>query len=77
VNDCKTAMEKLEEWATPEKPPVPEWRQSFGISIHPVPRGVALMISFVVFSLFLSPGRFIDDSFGLFSVRGTIQLFSP
>jgi len=48
VNACKTAMEKLEDWTTPEKPQVPEWRQSFGISIHPTPKGVALMISSVV-----------------------------
>lgn len=48
INACKNAIEKLEEWTTPEKPPVPEWRQSFDVSIHPVPKGVALMISSVV-----------------------------
>ena len=60
VNACRTAIEKLEEWTTPEKPEVPEWRRSFDISIHPVPKGVALMISSVVL---LSPLTkcFIDD----------------
>ncbi|KAF9654393.1 ALDH-like protein [Thelephora ganbajun] len=45
VNAYKAAIEKLDEWATPERPRVPEWRQSFDISTHPVPKGVALMIS--------------------------------
>jgi len=50
VNACRTAIEKLEEWTAPEKPQVPEWRQSFDVSIYPVPKGVALMISSVILS---------------------------
>jgi aldehyde dehydrogenase (NAD+) len=47
VSSCKTAIEKLDEWATPEKPEVLDWRKSFDISIHPVPKGVVLNISSV------------------------------
>lgn len=41
------AAEQLEEWAKPEKVKVEEWRSSWDTSIYPVPKGVALIISYV------------------------------
>jgi len=76
VNACKTAIEKLEEWATPEKPQLTGWHQSLDVSVHPVPRGVVLTISSVVL-LSLSPEYLVYDRHNLFTVRGTILLFSP
>ena len=76
VSGCKAALEKLEEWAAPVSPQVPEWRQSFDVSVHPVPKGVTLMISSVVL-LFLSLERLVDDNLDLSAVRGTILSSSP
>lgn len=69
-------MEKLEEWTAPEKPKVPKWRQSFDISIHPVPKGAVLMISFVV-TLLLSLEYVTDDRPGMLVVHGTTPSLLP
>lgn len=60
VTACKTTIEKLEEWVTPEKPQLTGWQQSLDVSVHPVPRGVVLTISSVVL-LSLSPGYLVSQ----------------
>ncbi len=47
IRSCLHAAEHLEEWARPEKPIVEEWRSSWDTTIYKVPKGVALIISYV------------------------------
>lgn len=46
------AAEELEEWTKPEKVKVEEWRSFWDTTSYPVPKGVALIISYVSPRLF-------------------------
>lgn len=47
ISSALRAAENLEEWMKPEKPTVEEWRNSWDTTIYKVPKGVALIISYV------------------------------
>lgn len=40
-----TALNNIEEWATPEKRKVEEWRSDWETMVYPVPKGCALIIA--------------------------------
>ena len=42
------AADSLDEWTKPEKPKVEAWRSSWDTTVYHVPKGVALLISWVV-----------------------------
>ena len=47
-NGAMQAAENLEEWAKPEKPQVEAWRSSWDTTIYRVPKGVSLIIAYVL-----------------------------
>ena len=48
VTACLYAAENLEAWTKPEKPSVDPFRASWDATIYPVPKGVSLIISYVL-----------------------------
>ena len=48
IGSAVRAAAKLEQWTQPVKPEVEEWRSSWDTTIYKVPKGVALIISYVI-----------------------------
>lgn len=70
ISSCLHAAEHLEEWTKSEKPIVEDWKSSWDTTIYKVPKGVALIISYVclqrlecvVLRLFHQPLELSDHS---------------
>lgn len=44
---CLNAIEKLDEWTTPQKPAVEEWKSTWDTTVYRVPKGASLIIACV------------------------------
>jgi aldehyde dehydrogenase (NAD+) len=51
VRACAFALERLDEWTSPESPPVDPDRASWNINVYPIPKGVVLLITCVYIHL--------------------------